>query len=238
MHVWQQKKLWVQSTISLASKNSNQICLFCSLNRPHDPEANRNVPLMVEELLEPIPVEPRAAMQPQDFFKYRNSGSVQEDSLYASRDEALSKTSVLNKRKPLDDQLLSKSSALNVRYVEQRRVSDHQRPKSPVPPASPALSAEGRQRGPGSQSQPSPPIQSPSTPPLSSTSNLNRRYSSKERLQDQDKSSAAQLAGSKLNQRYSATSQTNEKIPNGHLVNGDADKAEADLAAESALNRR
>ena len=199
--------------------------IFFYLNfRPHDPEANRDVPLMVEELLEPIPVEPRAAPQPQEFFQYRN-GSVHEDSLYASKDEALSKTSVLNRRRVGNEPLLAQGSALNVRYIGQRRVSDHNRPASPV------LSSPASQKR---QSHRSPRPQSPSaSPPLSPTSKLNNRYSATE-------PDDSRLAGSKLNQRYSVHSNPSRPVPNGHLPNGDMHNGDMDpeLAGESPLNRR
>ncbi len=208
----------------------------------------------MEELLEPLPVAPRAALQPYDFFQYRASasslgGDAHDDSLYAARDEALSKTSALNRRRPGEGEMLSKSSALNVRYVDQRRVSDHNRPASPVlrssspvlRPASPVPSAEdGQRRQRLPESPRSPRSQSPSSPPLSPTSKLNQRYGSSERVD----SGGARLAGSRLNQRYSTASQpTNgHTLPNGHVmnghVNGDVENGDAELATDSLLNRR
>ena len=184
---------------------------------------------MVEELLEPIPVEPRPAPEPRDFFQYRNVNSAHEDSLYASRDEALSKTSALNKRRLGDDPLLAQGSALNVRYTAQRRVSDLHRPSSPVPPASPASDRRQRAGSPGPQkrqSQYSQRLQSPpASPPLSATSKLNHRYSTTDSPPED-----AKLAGSKLNQRYSV----NGQVPNGHVPNrnmhyGDMGNEDMDL---------
>lgn len=181
---------------------------------------------MVDELLEPIPVEPRAAPQPQDFFKYRNE-SVHEDSLYASRDEALSKTSALNKRRigSGDDALLAQGSALNVRYIAQRRVSDHNRPVSP-PPSSASPEIPKRQSHPRPHQSPS------SSPPLSPRSKLNDRYSTTDVPEEKD----AKLAQSKLNQRYSVPNKGQGQVPNGHVPNGHVQNGDAENGDDG--NRR
>ena len=207
------------------------------ISRPHDPEARRDVQLTVEELLEPIPVSPRPAPEPRDFFQYQTGSSTLDDSLYASRDEALSKTSALNRRRTVaDDPALAQDSILNVRYTKRQapqppRSPDSTRPVSPVPPLQLQSLASGSPR-----QQQSP----PSSPPLSPTSKLNQRYGSMEMPQP---TGQGRLAGSKLNSRYNEPSKSNVRtpnghIPNGHMSNGHVENGDFDLSSDSQLNRR
>ncbi|ELU02236.1 hypothetical protein CAPTEDRAFT_227847 [Capitella teleta] len=117
---------------------------------PHDPDLPRNMLLGVDELSEPVPVLPRPPQPAESFFNY---DTLNGERNYAARDEALSKTSNLNRRRDdLQNPNLSASSMLNVRYVR---------------------------RPPASSSGTSPGI-SPQQPALATTSRMNKRYTNGE----------------------------------------------------------
>jgi hypothetical protein len=108
--------------------------------------------MMFDELSEPVPVSPRPPPPAESFFNAFNG-----ERTYAARDEAMSKTSTLNKRR--DDHRfpeLSQSSMLNVRYVGRR-------PPASSPATSPAAAA----------------------PPLSTNSRMNKRYTNGDRASPQ-----------------------------------------------------
>ena len=169
-------------------------CMYFVAFRPHNATSPRVMDLEVEELKDPIPVPPRTALPPENFFTYQSSST----SDYAGRDEVLSSTSVLNQRSQPPG--LSASSALNMRYVQRSKPPGSASPAGSPRPSSPLPNGHG----------PFLPIRESDDLPLSGSSQMNKRYHGK----GSGGMDPGLSSDSNLNDRYK-----DNRLPNG-MSNG------------------
>ena len=168
---------------------------------PHDPERVREMPQEVPELLEPVPVCPRPAPLPENFFHYGSRPESLNEADYATRDEILA-----------TDQGLSRNSILNVRYTKRQ---------APAPPGVSSSPPPRAVSPPPRRPAPLRPQGRPMTPPrhLSPIPSISAvggflNFAETEASSGINTEIEAALAPNRLNQRYAAS---RSSIPNGSL---------------------
>ena len=190
------------------------LTLYCS-HSPHNPDRVRDMPLEVQELYEPVPVCPRPAPQPENFFHYGSRPESLNENDYATRDEVFGA-----------DQGLSRNSIMNVRYVKRQ---------APPPPSSPPRVASPPPRR-AAPPRPAPiPHRRATTPPrnLSPIPSISAaggflNFAETEASSIAPTEVESALAPSRLNQRYAASQGSmpngsvahHGSLPNGSLANG------------------
>ena len=175
------------------------------------------MPLEVQELYDPVPVCPRPAPQPENFFHYGSRPESLNENDYATRDEIFG-----------GDQGLSRNSILNVRYVKRQ---------APPPPSSGASSPPRTTSPPPRRAAPPRPTPAPQPRPVTPPRNLSPIPSVSAAgafLEFAETEASSTVTGpslgpSRLNQRYAAShgSMPNGSVPNGSMPNGHAPNGHA-----------